>query len=343
MGVKMSIVRTAGVIATYNHELFVKESVLSLAEQVDELIVVDDYSSDKTQDIIRGLSIPNMKVVLHRKNMGVSSSYNEAIHLAEADVIVIQGGDDRSLPGRVAKHLRHFKSPSTVISFGRPLIINSTGDSLPDDAAPEFFQEIQLEKVLDHLYFFGNFVCAPSVAFRKSIFQKLGGFNPAIAFLQDYDLWLKFAGIGSFVQSDQPLVEYRKHANNLSRDSVSKSITYLGRFEAELDYVLGSSATTFSRSALKSLAVRLGLSGAQFDQTDSKLLLALIQLGHGNITQVRRGLSSLLGIIGSRGDMDFLEAYGIDSAKLDDYARFCDHKNSSSNSRINFRHGKLVH
>jgi glycosyltransferase involved in cell wall biosynthesis len=343
MGVKMSIVRTAGVIATYNHELFVKESVLSLAEQVDEIIVVDDYSSDKTQDILRGLSIPNMKVVLHRKNMGVSSSYNEAIHLAEADVIVIQGGDDRSLPGRVANHLRHFKSPGTVISFGRPLIINSTGDSLPDDAAPEFFQEIQLEKVLDHLYFFGNFVCAPSVAFRKSIFQKLGGFNPAIAFLQDYDLWLKFAGIGSFVQSDQPLVEYRKHANNLSRDSVSKSITYLGRFEAELDYVLGSSATTFSRSALKSLAVRLGLSGAQFDQTDSKLLLALIQLSHGNITQVRRGLSSLLGIIGSRGDMDFLEAYGIDSGKLDDYARVCDHKNSSSNSRINFRLGKLVH
>jgi glycosyltransferase involved in cell wall biosynthesis len=339
----MSNIRTAGVIATFNHERFVEESVLSLADQVDELIVVDDHSSDKTQDILRSLNVPNLKVVLHEKNMGVSSSYNEAISIAEADLIVIQGGDDRSLPGRVANHIRDFKTPGAVISFGSPLIIDSTGSSLPDDSAPEFFQDIKLEKVLDHLYFIGNFVCAPSVALRKSDFQNLGGFNPAIAFLQDYELWLKFSGIGSLVPGDQPLVEYRKHANNLSRDSVSKSITYLARFEAELDYVLGSSATTFSRSALKSLAVRLGLSSAQLDQIDSKLLLALIQLSHSNVTQVRRGLSSLLGIIGSRGDMDFLEEHGIDNAKLEEYARICDHKNASSNSRIDARLGKLVH
>ena len=255
---------------------------------------------------------------------------------------MIQGGDDRSLPGRVANHLRHFESPGTVISFGRPLVIDSTGSSLPDDAAPEFFQDIQLEKVLDHLYFFGNFVCAPSVAMKKSDFENLGGFNPAIAFLQDYELWLKFAGIGSFLQSDQPLVEYRKHEKNLSRDSVSKSITYSSRFEAELDYVLGSSATTFSRSSLESLSARLGLSSAQFNKIDSNLLLALIQLSHSNVTQVRRGLSSLLGIIGSRGNLDFLEEHGIDNAKLDDYARICDHRNASSNSRIDFRLRKLV-
>jgi hypothetical protein len=222
------------------------------------------------------------------------------------------------------------------------VVIDANGDTLPNEAAPEFFQEVEMSKTLPHLYFVGNFVCAPSVALRKSDFQNLGGFNPAISYLQDYELWLKYAAVGSFVQNNKPLVEYRKHANNLSRDTISKSITYSARFEAELDYLLSSTAASFNRSALKSLGFELGLTGDDLDNIDAGLLLALIQLGHSNITQVRRGLSSLLEIVGLRGNMEFLDKYGIDNAKLDEYAQICDHKNTSSNSRIDFRLRKLL-
>jgi glycosyltransferase involved in cell wall biosynthesis len=338
----MQKIRTTGVIATYNHERFVEESVLSLANQVDELIVVDDYSLDNTQDILRGLKVPNLRLILHEENKGVSSSYNEAIALSEADIIVIQGGDDRSLPGRVTHQLRHLSLPGPVVSFGRPVVIDANGDVLPNEAAPEFFQEIEMSGTLPHLYFVGNFVCAPSVALRKSDFENLGGFNAAISYLQDYELWLKFAAVGKFVQSDKPLVQYRKHANNLSRDDVSKSITYSARFEAELEYILSSTIRSLDRPALESLGVELGLPGADLDHMDAKLLLALIQLSHSNVTQVRRGLSSLLEIVGLMGNMEILKQYGIDNTKLDEYARICDHKNTSSNSRIDFRLRKIL-
>jgi len=333
-GPRMKKIRTAGVIATYNHEDFVQESVLSLAHQVDELVVVDDFSSDKTQDVLRSLKIPNLKLVLHKENMGVSSSYNEAIALSDAEVIVLQGGDDRSLPGRVEQQLCHLSKPGTVLSFGRPVVINSKGDLLPNEAAPEFLHEFKISKVLEYLYFVGNFVCAPSVAVRKSDFENLGGFHPAILHLQDYELWLKFAAFGSFVLSDKPLVEYRKHSNNLSRNTASKSLYKSARFDAEMDYVLGSSVRTFSRSALLSFADHIGLSGRVLEHIDDKLLLALVQLSHPNVTQVRRGLSLLIDVIGEKGSTEGLFEFGIDSAKIDEYARKCDHHNSSANARI---------
>ncbi len=337
----MNSIRTAGVIAAFNHEKYVAESVRSLASQVDEIVVIDDCSSDNTSIVLRNLEVPNMKLVVHEQNKGVSYSYNEAVNLASADVIVIQGGDDRSLPGRVEEQVRSLSRSRTILSFSQPKVIDSLGQGLPKEAAPEFFSFVDRVKIFEHLYFVGNFICAPSVAIRKIDYELYGGFNPANSYLQDYELWLKLASLGDFVKNETPLVEYRKHERNLSRDSLSRSITYTSRFDAEMDYVLGSIAKTFDRTALLRLGRHIGLSDNVLGTTDSELLLSLVQLSHGDITQVRRGLALLMQLIASKGEIDFLLQFGIDNQKLSEYARNCDHKNTSSKERFEYRIGKL--
>jgi len=340
-GGEMNNIRTAGVIASFNHEKFVAESVLSLANQVHEIVVVDDCSSDNTADILRALDVPNMKLILHEKNKGVSYSYNEAVSLSRAEVIVIQGGDDKSLPGRVEEHLKSLSSPGTVLSYSQPRVIDAAGQVLPKEAAPEFFSSVDQTKILEHLYFLGNFICAPSVALRKVDYESNRGFNPANSYLQDYELWIKLASFGKFVMSDSPLVEYRKHEKNISRDNLTKSITYTSRFDAEMDYVLGSVVKDFNTSALFALGRYIGLSNRVLESIDSTILLALVQLSHSNVTQVRRGFALLMEIVNSRGELEFLSEFGIDDEKLNEYSRTCDHLNVSSRARLEYRVGNL--
>jgi GT2 family glycosyltransferase len=334
--------RTAGVIATFNHEKFVAESITSLASQVDEIVVIDDCSSDGTAGILKSLNVPNMKLVLHEKNKGVSASYNEAVGMSRADLIVIQGGDDVSLPGRVHQHINSLNRGETILSFSQPKVIDSVGQALPKEAAPEFFPSVEKAGFFEHLYFVGNFICAPSVALRKVDFISFGGFNPANSYLQDYELWLKLASVGTLEMSGSPLVEYRKHASNLSRDNLSKSLTYKARFDAEMDYSLEASAKVFAPSALYVLGRHIGLSINQLESIEVPLLLALVQLSHRNVSQVRRGFARLMELVGSKGEVDFLDEYGINSEKLDYYAQICDHMNTAAMARLEFRVGKLL-
>jgi glycosyltransferase involved in cell wall biosynthesis len=330
----VATLRTAGVISTYNQEHYVYESILSLSNQVDELVVIDDCSSDNTPDVLRSLSIPNLKLVFHETNKGVSSSYNEAVRLADGDVIFFQGGDDRSLPGRVQLQLKFLTDSGFVLSFSKPKIIDSIGNSLPSEAAPEFFPSVEDDGIFERLYFHGNFLCAPSAAMRKRDFESIGGFNPALSYLQDFDLWLRLAAQARLGISETPVVEYRKHQNNLSRDTSSKSVAYTSRFDAEVDYILGNSAEQFNRGALEALGLGVGLNNASIDAAEDSLLLALVQLRHSNITQVRRGLSRLFEIIGSVGDIESLSEFGIDGNTLNDFAQKCDHMNSSYAAKL---------
>lgn len=338
----MNSIRTAGVIAAFNHENYVAESVRSLAGQVDEIVVIDDCSTDNTSGVLRDLDVPNMKLVVHEENKGVSYSYNEAVNLARADVIVIQGGDDRSLPGRVKEQVRSLSRSKTILSFSQPKVIGSLGQGLPKEAATEFFSVVDSAKIFEHLYFVGNFICAPSVAIRKIDYELYGGFNLANSYLQDYELWLKLASLGNFEMNEAPLVEYRKHMRNLSRDSVSRSITHTSRFDAEMDYVLGTIAKNHDRSALLRLGRHIGLPDNLLDSMDGTLLVSLLQLSHSDITQVRRGLALLMELIASKGEIDFLLQFGIDNQKLNEYARICDHKGTSSKARSEYRIGNLI-
>jgi glycosyltransferase involved in cell wall biosynthesis len=341
IGDSVTTLRTAGVISTYNQENFVYESILSLSNQVDELVVIDDCSTDNTADVLRSLSIPNLRLILHETNRGVSSSYNEAVRVADGDVIFFQGGDDRSLPGRVHQQLKSLTNSGLVLSFSKPKIIDSMGNALPGESAPEFSPLVEDDKILERLYFHGNFLCAPSAAMRKRDFEAIGGFNPALSYLQDFDLWLKLAAQARVGVSETPVVEYRKHQNNLSRDTSSKSVAYTSRFDAEVDYILGNSAEQFNRETLQALGRCVGLPNSSLDAAEDSLLLALVQLRHSNITQVRRGLSRLFEIVGRVGDIQFLNEFGIDGNTLNDYAQKCDHMNSSYASNLFRKTAKL--
>ena len=91
-------------IATYNGEKYILKQINSILPQLDsddEVIILDDCSTDNTVDILRGIKDDRIKIFNNDKNMSHVFSFGKAISLANNDVIFMSDQDDIWLPGRL--------------------------------------------------------------------------------------------------------------------------------------------------------------------------------------------------------------------------------------------------
>lgn len=211
-----------GIIAVLNQVEFITEAVESLLPQVSQLTVVDDGSTDGTRELLEQLTQQagsRLRLISLSENVGVSNAFNIAAEATPTDILLIQGGDDISLPHRARVQQGILSQGKVMACFTQPLIIDGSGHLLPSDYAPEFVLGNRLPIEHDDLFYNGNFICAPSVAIWRSEYVQLGGFDPASRYSQDYLLWLKAASKGPLTLSRDPIVKYRKHTSNLSRQT----------------------------------------------------------------------------------------------------------------------------
>jgi glycosyltransferase involved in cell wall biosynthesis len=276
-------ISTSAVIASFNHELYIEEAIWGIIGQVDELVVVDDQSTDKTLEILSALSNAHesIKVLTPNRKLGVSGAYNLAVKEAKHDLIVMQGADDISVTGRVSAQVEALSNPANILCHSLPLVINKFSHRLPNESAPEFFRSPEYESPLSELFFNGNFICAPSVSMRKRDFLKLGGFPKNIDALQDFALWLKCAAVGDLNLLDFPIVQYRKHGNNLSRRDFSERST-MNRSSRELLFILEEFLSNTSPIALHEL-LRVAMQQNHTKISDIELMKIFIKLSHVNL------------------------------------------------------------
>ena len=231
------------VLITYNQEEFIEESVNSILSQsfrTLELIIVNDGSTDKTTAIIETFKDDRIRVI-NKKNGGPSSALNFGIAAAKGEYIAIMAGDDVSDSLRIEKQLQQFNSSNEdKLVFSKCEFINNSGEIVQGQNTS--IQELNLNKREDYLKTFfeqGNFLCAPSAFGPRSVFRKIGIFNPLFLQLQDFDYWLRavISGVEFFVL-DEKLVKYRVRDDfgNLSAITIECKI----RTDYELFHVLSN-------------------------------------------------------------------------------------------------------
>lgn len=325
--------RTSAVIAAFNQENFIVEAVEGLADQVDEVIVVDDMSRDGTLAALRSITAKNVTVLSNESQRGVSRSFNRAVEAATGEIVLIQGGDDRSLPRRASTQALSLADGDVALTASLPTVINARGDLLPDFVAGEFTKSPSGVDELWHLFTHGNYICAPAVAVRRSDFLEVGGFRGGLDLLQDYLMWMQLAARGRFDISAHPVVEYRKHGSNLSREYVGLSAPRQRRLDAELQY----SRNHFLDEALPATRRRLAESAQidleGFDQLDADEQRAAIRLSHPDGVIKRRGLDA---IFDAAAQPDFearLARIGLAIDDIGGIADLADHENRSQVDR----------
>lgn len=314
-------------IASFNQVEFIVEAVASLAHQVDEVVVVDDCSTDGSADAVVGIGLANVRVLRNEVQRGVSYSFNRAVAATQADVLLIQGGDDRSLDGRAAEQSGILADPGVSLVHSAPHVIDVAGNRLPPDLAAEFLAKPEDADPLSFLFFSSNYICAPAAAVRRADYERLGGFPLGIDLLQDYALWLQLAAVGRVVDSGSPVVEYRKHGTNTSREYVGLDAPKQRRLSAEMEFVRDSFVSHADTGTLTSLALHSALDLDRFATLDREQQVATIQLAHPNRLVVRRGLATLFAMLATPSGEERLAAMGLTPRDLGRFSLLADHDN----------------
>jgi len=192
------------VIPVYNQERYIEETLQSVLIQEGvnfEIIVVNDGSTDSSAEILRNYW--KRIILVEQKNRGVAEARNAGVWAAGAELIAFLDGDDRYLPGHLARTLQLAEQhPQTILFYGDAELIDENGEKL---SIQRCNPKPELKKLI-----LANFIIASSVIARKKLFdqgQWFESFHPS----EDWDLWLRAIELGQFIHYPWIGTQYRKH------------------------------------------------------------------------------------------------------------------------------------
>ncbi|ENV71747.1 hypothetical protein F946_02828 [Acinetobacter johnsonii ANC 3681] len=191
-------------IPTYNRLELLKRAVQSVQNQTYknfEIIIVDDNSSDGTQDFLVGLAKVDSRIryFFKDKNSGACVSRNIAINLAQGELITGLDDDDYFLPHRLEFFLDYWVNKKREDSIA---LFTSNIKSEKSNQAKEhsLFSKKYFKK--DDLLF-ANYVGNQIFTETKTL-RQVSGFDESFCMWQDLELWYRVGDLGNFEHVDNP-------------------------------------------------------------------------------------------------------------------------------------------
>lgn len=190
------------VIANYNYSKYLKEAIDSALLVSDDVIVVDDKSTDESYKII-GEYMDKANCIFLNKNSGVSAARNYGIGYAKHDYIICLDADDI-----LNSEIKDIVPTTDIVAIGVQHFEGRNDIQLPPES-------ITLEMLLQ------NNQMPVSSPFSKEIWRKVGGFNETIKGYEDYKFWIDCLKLGATISSvRKPLLNYRIHAGGRNVEAV---------------------------------------------------------------------------------------------------------------------------
>lgn len=228
-------------IPAYKADRYLAETLESVGKQTYphwELIVVEDGSRDRTEEIVTAFAATvnqSVRFLRHKENRGLPATRNTGIEAALGNWIALLDSDDLWKPGHLESLVRHvYRTPdATLVHAGSILFQSETGKFLETRApSPEMVGNFP------HSLFVGQYIIQPaSVLVRRELWEKVGGFDPAFRYVEDRDMWLRCARAGArFVYSGEETCLYRKHTGALSTHAPEMAEAAAAVFDKHLDW-----------------------------------------------------------------------------------------------------------
>jgi glycosyltransferase involved in cell wall biosynthesis len=217
-------VKISVLIPTYNYAHYLDETIQSVLGQSFkdfELIIVDNYSTDNTEELVRKY-LTDKRVFYYKnpKNLGLVGNWNQCLTYANADYIKFVCADDKIHPEMLAKFysvMELYPNVSLLTCYkqlfdGQPWLVE-----LP-------FQHVQEgKKVIYHTMTTKSWIGEPtSVMFRKSNLH-LGNFKPEYILHVDWEMWNRQLTMGDCYIIPEPLAFVRAHATQNTKTSIDRA------------------------------------------------------------------------------------------------------------------------
>jgi GT2 family glycosyltransferase len=201
-------------IATYNGSQHIERQLRSILVQIgvnDEVIIVDDCSTDNTISIIKNLKDDRIKIYLNPKNIGVVQTFGRALSLAEGDLILLSDQDDFWYSDKVMTVTNIFSTQSLGLLVHNARIVNN--DVIISHSLFNYSNSGYgiLKNIISNTY------TGCCMSFRRELLPKILPI-PSKKGLY-HDAWIgiisEFSGFKT-VFLNIPLIEWNRHGGNVS-------------------------------------------------------------------------------------------------------------------------------
>jgi glycosyltransferase involved in cell wall biosynthesis len=219
----MTVPRISICIPAYNADRYFEATLASVRAQTFsdwELIVVEDGSRDRTEEIVQAFGRQGPQPVRffrHDRNQGLSATRNTGFEHAHGDVLALLDADDLWRPEHLQLSWETLEQSGADIVFSGCVLFNSdTGEPIEECAPPAGAMGDFPRSLHD-----GRIIIQPSAAvMRRDVIKRVGGFDTRFPICNDLEFWFHSAQFGCrFAYTGAITCDYRKHARALSKRS----------------------------------------------------------------------------------------------------------------------------
>jgi glycosyltransferase involved in cell wall biosynthesis len=186
------------------------KSIINNTYKNFELVIVNDGSIDKTEEIIKSFNDDRIKYI-KKSNSGLIETLNYGIQKCNYSIIMRMDGDDIILSNKIENQLNYFRKSNSILTGTFGYLIDSHGNKRAPIDLPTKHNEI-LKSMLKMSPSFIH----PSVMFYKDAVLEVGGYDLNFKHAEDFDLFLRLSKIGKISNLAERLIYLRKHENNIS-------------------------------------------------------------------------------------------------------------------------------
>lgn len=203
-------------MSVYNGEKYLRYAIESILNQTYtnfEFLIINDGSSDATEEIILSYNDDRIRYIKNEQNLKLISSLNKGLDLANGKYIARMDADDVSMPERLEKQVEFMERN---LDLG---VLGSWVQTLGLEKDREIHFNSGHEQIRFEL-FLHNYLHHPTVMMRSDILKKYNIKYEQFLHAEDYALWIKLSNYTKIDILPEILLTYRLHGNNISETQV---------------------------------------------------------------------------------------------------------------------------
>ncbi|MDE0839711.1 MAG: glycosyltransferase [Kiritimatiellae bacterium] len=194
------------------------DSVLAQTLRPTEIIIIDDASTDGSQDVIAGYVQAHpgwVRAIYHKRNMGVTRTRNEAVREAVGEYISYVDGDDRWLPGKLQAEFARLNETDADFAYSNHYNMTQDGRRVDTwingEATPEgdVFNATLARAFPRRDIFRMELV-------RTEVLRDVGAYRNELKIFEDFDMRIRLTKQARACFVDEPMAEIRRHTRGLS-------------------------------------------------------------------------------------------------------------------------------
>jgi len=235
----MNMTTVSVLVTLYNDEDYVGvalESALRQTRPPDEIVVIDDASTDGSADVVRRFKHPSIRLIAQPSNLGGVTTV-KGLSACRGHFIAILNSDDLWCANKLERQLTWCEdNPTYAACFTWPTLIDENGKAWGMDEHPlqsTFHVRNRNRKSwLRHFFLEGNAFCASSALIRRDYLDAFGPLDSRFIQLQDFELWVRLAVSGGDLKLlEEDLTFYRVDRRNQSMSANTRASRSRHTFE----------------------------------------------------------------------------------------------------------------